>query len=255
MPLDQSKRQIGIDTPLGANVLVLRNFTATEELGRLFQIDAELLSENFQISFPQIVGQNVTIRLETIQAGQRFFNGHVRSFRQTGAVGRLARYHAVIVPKLWFLTRSADCRIFQNKKVPDIVKEVLQERGITDIEDTLTAGYPQWEYCVQYRETDFNFISRLMEQEGFIIISSIPWALTRSSLPTAIAATQRSLATPTCRFTRRVWECKPPGYQRMGDDAGSAGGQLRPERSRLRKAEDLAKGSSQHRPAERRGQS
>ena len=166
MPLDQSKRQIGIDTPLGANVLVLRNFTATEELGRLFQIDAELLSENFQISFPQIVGQNVTIRLETIQAAPRFFNGHVRSFRQTGAVGRLARYHAEIVPKLWFLTRSADCRIFQNKRVPDIVKEVLQERGITDIEDTLTASYPQWEYCVQYRETDFNFISRLMEQEG-----------------------------------------------------------------------------------------
>jgi type VI secretion system secreted protein VgrG len=166
MPLDQSKRQIGIDTPLGANVLVLRNFTATEELGRLFQIDAELLSENFQISFPQIVGQNVTIRLNTIQSGQRLFNGHVRSFRQTGAVGRLARYHAVIVPKVWFLTRSADCRIFQNKKVPDIVKEVLQERGITEIEDTLTASYPQWEYCVQYRETDFNFISRLMEQEG-----------------------------------------------------------------------------------------
>jgi len=166
MALDQSKRQIGIDTPLGANVLVLRNLTATEELGRLFQIDAELLSENFQISFPQIVGQNVTIRLETIQAAPRFFNGHVRSFRQTGAVGRLARYHAVIVPKLWFLTRSADCRIFQNKKVPDIVREVLQERGITDIEDTLTGNYPQWEYCVQYRETDFNFIGRLMEQEG-----------------------------------------------------------------------------------------
>jgi type VI secretion system secreted protein VgrG len=166
MPLDQSKRQIGIDTPLGANVLVLRNFTATEELGRLFQIDAELLSENFQISFPQIVGQNVTIRLNTIQAAPRFFNGHVRAFRQTGAVGRLARYQAAIVPKLWFLTRSADCRIFQNKKVPDIVKEVLQERGITEIEDTLTASYPQWEYCVQYRETDFNFVSRLMEQEG-----------------------------------------------------------------------------------------
>ena len=166
MALDQSKRQIGIDTPLGANVLVLRNFTATEELGRLFQIDAELLSENFQISFPQIVGQNVTIRLNTIQAGSRFFNGHVRAFRQTGAVDRLARYHAVIVPKLWFLTRSADCRIFQNKKVPDIVKEVLQERGITEIEDTLTVSYPQWVYCVQYRETDFNFISRLLEQEG-----------------------------------------------------------------------------------------
>lgn len=166
MPLDQSKRQIGIDTPLGANVLVLRSFTATEELGRLFQINAELLSENFQISFPQIVGQNVTIRLNTIQASPRFFNGHVRAFRQTGAVGRLACYQAVIVPKLWFLTRSADCRIFQNKKVPDIVKQILKERGISEVEDTLTVSYPQWEYCVQYRETDFNFISRLMEQEG-----------------------------------------------------------------------------------------
>jgi type VI secretion system secreted protein VgrG len=166
MPLDQSKRQIGIDTPLGANVLVLRNFTATEELGRLFQINAELLSENFQISFPQIVGQNVTIRLNTIQDAPRFFNGHVRAFRQTGAVGRLARYQAVIVPKLWFLTRSADCRIFQHKKIPDIVKEILQERGITEIQDTLGGTYPEWEYCVQYRETDFNFISRLMEQEG-----------------------------------------------------------------------------------------
>jgi type VI secretion system secreted protein VgrG len=166
MPLDQSKRQIGIETPLGANVLVLRNFIAREELGRLFQIDAELLSENFQISFPAIVGQNVTIRLNTIQNAPRFFNGHVRAFRQSGAVGRLARYQAVIVPKLWFLTRSADCRIFQHKKVPDIVKEVLQERGITEIEDTLGGTYPEWEYCVQYRETDFNFISRLMEQEG-----------------------------------------------------------------------------------------
>jgi type VI secretion system secreted protein VgrG len=166
MPLDQSKRQIGIDTPLGANVLVLRSFTANEELGRLFQINAELLSENFQISFPQIVGQNVTIRLNTIQDAPRFFNGHVRAFRQTGAVGRLASYQAVIVPKLWFLTRSADCRIFQHKKIPDIVKEVLQERGITEIEDTLGGTYPEWEYCVQYRETDFNFISRLMEQEG-----------------------------------------------------------------------------------------
>jgi type VI secretion system secreted protein VgrG len=166
MSLDQSTRQIGIETPLGSNVLALRNFTLTEELGRLFQIEAELVSENFQIDFSRIVGQNVTIRLETIQSGPRFFNGHVRMFRQAGNVARLARYQAVIVPKLWFLTRSADCRIFQNQKVPDIVKKVIRDHGISDIEDTLTANYRTWEYCVQYRETDFNFVCRLMEQEG-----------------------------------------------------------------------------------------
>ena len=127
MPLDQATRQIAIDTPLGANVLALRNFTATEELGRLFQIDAELVSENFEIAFKDIVGQNVTIRLNTIQDEPRYFNGHVRAFRQTGMVEHLAHYRAVIVPKLWFLTRTADCRIFQNKTVPDIVKEILHD--------------------------------------------------------------------------------------------------------------------------------
>ena len=169
MPLDQTTRQIAIHSPFGEEKtdLALRSFIATEELGRLFQIDAELLSENFNLSFEKIVGQNVTIRLNTIQGGPRFFNGHVRSFRQTGNVGRLTSYQAVIVPKLWFLTRSADCRIFQNKKVPDIIKEVLEPYNFSPpFEDTLTGTYREWEYCVQYRETDFNFISRLMEQEG-----------------------------------------------------------------------------------------
>jgi type VI secretion system secreted protein VgrG len=67
---------------------------------------------------------------------------------------------------LWFLTRTSDCRIFQNKKVPDIIKEIFQENGFSDFEDKLTGSYREWEYCVQYRETDFNFVSRLMEQEG-----------------------------------------------------------------------------------------
>ncbi|MCK4629396.1 MAG: type VI secretion system tip protein VgrG, partial [Sedimentisphaerales bacterium] len=85
---------------------------------------------------------------------------------QTEESGNLSHFQATIVPWLWFLTRVADCRIFQKITIPDIIKEVFRERGFTDFDDKLSGSYREWEYCVQYRETDFNFVSRLMEQEG-----------------------------------------------------------------------------------------
>ena len=79
---------------------------------------------------------------------------------------QFAQYQATMVPWLWFLTQTSDCRIFQEKTVPDIIKQVFSDLGFTDIEERLTGSYRTWTYCVQYRETDFNFVSRLMEQEG-----------------------------------------------------------------------------------------
>ena len=79
---------------------------------------------------------------------------------------RYGVYRAELRPWLWFLTRTSDCRIFQHKTVPDIVKEIFREQGFTDFKDALTSSYREWDYCVQYRETDFNFVSRLLEQEG-----------------------------------------------------------------------------------------
>ena len=91
----------------------------------------------------------------------------VTRFSYEGTRGlRYGVYRAELSPWLWFLTRTADCRIFQNKKVPDIIKEIFREQGFTDFKDALGGSYREWEYCVQYRETDFNFVSRLMEQEG-----------------------------------------------------------------------------------------
>src|SRR6185369_13212090 len=79
----------------------------------------------------------------------------------------LYKYRCTIVPWFWFLTRKAACRIFQEKTVPEIINSIFKELGFTDVKDELTSGiYRKWEYCVQYRETDFNFISRLMENEG-----------------------------------------------------------------------------------------
>ena len=71
-----------------------------------------------------------------------------------------------MVPWLWFLTRTSNCRIFQEMTVPDIIKQVFRDHGFTDFDDALSGTYRTWEYCVQYRETDFEFVSRLMEQEG-----------------------------------------------------------------------------------------
>ena len=87
-------------------------------------------------------------------------------FSQLPGEDRLARYQADVVPWMWFLTRTADCRIFQNKNVPDIVQEVFRDFGFQDFEVRLQGTYDPWDYCVQYRETACNFILRLLEQEG-----------------------------------------------------------------------------------------
>jgi len=166
MALTQENRLIAIDTPLDADVLLLRGVTGHEAISRLFSFELDLLSTDPEIKFDQIIGQSVTIRIRVRGDKERFFNGVISRFMQTGSDAGLANYRATMVPKLWLLTRTADCRIFQNKTIPDIIQEVIKENGITDIKAVLKGTYEPRDYCVQYRETDFNFVSRLMEQYG-----------------------------------------------------------------------------------------
>ncbi|UCC98957.1 MAG: type VI secretion system tip protein VgrG [Phycisphaerales bacterium] len=162
----QKNRELAIYTPLGEDVLLLISMSGTEQLGQPFEYLLELASDDHQIHAKDVVGQNVTIRLELGAGRTRYFDGHVSRFTQLTTTGQLARYQATVVPWLWFLSRTANCRIFQDKKVPDIIKQVFRDRGFTNFEDGLSGSYRTWEYCVQYRETDFRFVSRLMEQEG-----------------------------------------------------------------------------------------
>ncbi|MGB8473488.1 MAG: type VI secretion system tip protein VgrG [Candidatus Acidiferrum sp.] len=166
MPHTQDNRTIAIETPLGKDVLLLHGFAAQEAISRLFRISAELLSENASIDFTKIIGKQVTISLRLADGSKRYFNGHVSRFAQTGMDDRFTHYHAEIVPWLWFLTRRADCRIFQNMTIPDIVAKIFKDGGFGDFRNSLQGSFEQREYCVQYRETDFNFVSRLMEQYG-----------------------------------------------------------------------------------------
>ncbi|MBL4607052.1 MAG: type VI secretion system tip protein VgrG [Pseudomonadales bacterium] len=162
----QANRSIAVKTPLDDDVLLFHRMTATEELGRLFQFNLDLLSTNPKIEFHKILGQSMTVRYQRQDKEIRHFNGIVSQFSQAGSHGDLYIYRATLSPWFWLLTRTTDSRIFQNKTVPDIIKDIFREHGFNDVEESLTGTYREWENCVQYRETDFNFISRLLEQEG-----------------------------------------------------------------------------------------
>ena len=164
----QDHRLLAIDTPLGKDVLLLQEITGYEGISRLFSYDLDLLAyDNDSISFDDIVGQKVSIKFQLPDGSPRYVSGYVSRFTQGETDERLfTHYHAQVVPWLWFLTRQADCRIFQNMTVPDIIGKIFDPFEFKDFKPNLKNSYPQLEYCVQYRETSFNFVSRLMEEFG-----------------------------------------------------------------------------------------
>ncbi len=166
MAYTQTNRRIAILTPLGKDVLLLRGLTGTETISQLFHFDLDLLSESDSIKFSDVVGKNVTLRIFDAKGAERQWNGFISRFSQGSQGSRFTTYRAQMVPWLWFLSRTSDCRIFQKKKVPDIIKQIFGDLGFKDFELRLYGDFTPRDYCVQYRETDLNFVSRLMEEEG-----------------------------------------------------------------------------------------
>ncbi len=123
-------RVMEIVTPLGEDVLLFHGMNAREEMGRLFEYQLELLSAKDDINLDDILGKNVTVKLALPDDKTRYFNGYVTRFAQGGMYGRYHRYVATVRPWLWFLTRTADCRIFQEMNVPDIIKEVFADHRV-----------------------------------------------------------------------------------------------------------------------------
>ncbi len=162
MPYTQEQRLMSIKSPLGKDTLLLHSFSGHEGMSQLFHFSADFLSENHSISFKDIVGKQVTLQVQHHGDDQRHWNGFVSRFACVGGDNRFSYYRAEIVPWVWFLTRTADCQIFQQKTIPEIIKKVFQDHGFQDFQDRTQGSYPQREYVVQYRETAFNFVSRLM---------------------------------------------------------------------------------------------
>jgi type VI secretion system secreted protein VgrG len=160
----QENRPIAVTTPLGPDALLLVGFHGQEGISQLFHFQLDLLAENdTNVPFDQLLGQRVTVEVMLPQEEKRHISGICSQISQGGQDFTFTAYRLDIVPQFWFLTRRAQSRIFQQMSVPDILKKVLQ--GI-DVTYELQGTFHPRDYCVQYRETDFNFASRLMEEEG-----------------------------------------------------------------------------------------
>ena len=167
MATTQINRDISVTSVLGTDTLLFRRMRATEALSELSEYDLELYSERGDLKIDDALATAMTVAVDLPGGGQRYFHGIASHFAMTGRQGRFATYRVILRPWLWFLTLSSNCRIFQDKSVPQILKEVFSRYTIADVDMShLSSAYAALTYCVQYRETDFNFVSRLMEQEG-----------------------------------------------------------------------------------------
>jgi type VI secretion system secreted protein VgrG len=172
--LSQANQPGALKTPLGDDVLVLKSFSADEGLGELFEFHVEALSEQENLDFDRALGQSCTVKLKTYQDKERFFCGILTHADWVGREEYFSdkekyyTYRLALRPWFWLLAHRADCRIFLDKKVTEIIQDVFTKAGFSNGTDfKLPSGsYDKIDYCVQYRETDFAFVSRLMEQYG-----------------------------------------------------------------------------------------
>jgi type VI secretion system secreted protein VgrG len=166
--LSQDARYGMLTTPAGANVLALRRFDGAEKLSQNFEFRIEALSQQANYDFNALLGQNLYVTLQTVDNLTRYFNGVLVEAYWTGQTDNLYTYRLVLRPWFWLLSLTSDCRIFKSMGVKDIIKQVFDDRGFSGkyTDNANTGSYPTLEYCVQYRETDLAFVSRLMEKYG-----------------------------------------------------------------------------------------
>jgi type VI secretion system secreted protein VgrG len=160
----QAERPMRVMTPLGKDYLLLVGFTAQEAISQLSHAFLDLLAENEkEVAFDKLLGEPILTDLVLPGGKRRYFTGICSRVSQGARDKIFTSYRVEVVPQFWLLTRRAQSRIFQHVPVPDILKKVLHGLNVSY---QLQGKYEPRDYCVQYRETDFNFASRLMEEEG-----------------------------------------------------------------------------------------
>ena len=160
----QADRPLKITTPLGADVLLITGLQGREEISRPFDFSVDLVADlKKEVRFDKIIGQSVTVEMRLLDNSLRYFNGIVSRFSQGPRDEDFLHFRATVVPVFWLLTKNVRSRIFQHITVPDILRQVLTGLNVAY---EFTGTYYQRDYCVQYRESDFAFAGRLMEEEG-----------------------------------------------------------------------------------------
>lgn len=163
----QEGRSMRVDfSDVPEDVLLLRSFSAIEELSRPFQVDLHLLSDDPALDPDTVLEKAAWVTLLTPTGDTRVLHGRVNRLVQLGQVDDLTEYRASVVPWLWFLGLSQDCRVFQNLSVLEIAEQIFREHHETDFRVDCMRRYPKREFCVQYRESPLEFVARILEEEG-----------------------------------------------------------------------------------------
>ena len=167
MAATDDNRPIKLTTPFGKDVLLFAQMSASERLSQPFHLELSVLSEKGDLDGNKILGHPVSVEFPLASGGgERVFHGLVSDFTQLSYDERHHEYQVTVRPWFWFLSRTADCRVFQNMSVQEIFEALAREKGFSEFRFTLKGTHRKLAYCVQYRETAFNFLSRLLEQEG-----------------------------------------------------------------------------------------
>ena len=156
---------VTVDSPLG-DTLTFLSMTGREDLGKPFEYTVNLVSDDPNVKLGDLLGQPLVVHLELSDGELRHFHGLVTEVDFVEDAGATATYRAQVRPWLALLANTTNCRIFQSMSIPEIVKQIFRDRGFTDFEESLSADYAKADYIVQYRESDYNFISRLLEEAG-----------------------------------------------------------------------------------------
>ncbi len=140
-------------------------FSATEYMSSPFEVDLVLTTQE-EIAFEEVVNLPALLTISKAN-GARYFHGMIDRFAYSGKSEDGLIYQTRLVPAFWLLALKHDCRVFQEASAPEIVQTVFAEHQLTSaVEFRLQKNYPTLEFCAQYQESDFNFISRLLEEEG-----------------------------------------------------------------------------------------
>lgn len=163
--LTQDQRLIAISSPLPKDELLLTSFEGLDQISGLFEFQIEVLSKNHSIKPEQLIGKTVDV---TIQNDQKpVFNGYISRFVYGEVLAdNLRSYRLTMVPWLWFLSKNNNHRIFQEKTTKEIITQVFKDLGFNDFDYKASGNATKREYCLQHNESDLNFVSRLLEEDG-----------------------------------------------------------------------------------------
>ncbi len=211
--LELKNRDVWMEGDYSPKPIFLKNARVIEGLSEISEITIEFLSSKKDIDIQDFVGKKMSVGIKDEKDEDRFFSGICVSVEYIGLYQGLSHFIAEVRPWLWMLTRTRENRIYQEKSSVDIIQEIFSDYGFSSsVSMKLSETYQKRNYCVQYRETDYDFICRLMEEEGIYFFFIQDGAKEKLVLADSVSAHVPTKHKPDIEFHYRE-----PDYRRRDD--------------------------------------